>query len=167
LRSSRPSGPSGFRIIGVMKLVSGLAGAAAGLGMFRLVNKDLGEVVERFLIRLHLDPDNRLAQVVLSQVARLDGRYVKAIAAGAFFYAILHFVEGVGLFLGKRWAGYLTVIATGSLLPLEIFEIARKPSAVRIAVLLVNLAILDYVAVTLRQEQRSKAGGGVLSNFTR
>ena len=37
-------------------------------------------------------------------------------------------VEGVGLWLDQLSAEYLTVIATSLLIPLELYELARKPS---------------------------------------
>ena len=63
-------------------------------------------------------------------------------------------VEGFGLVRGKNWGAFLTIIATSSLIPLELFEISRKPSAVRILVLIVNAA---FVAYLIRYEARRRA----------
>ena len=41
-------------------------------------------------------------------------------------YAVLEAVEMVGLWLTKRWAEYLTFIATVALIPLEVYEIVDK-----------------------------------------
>jgi uncharacterized membrane protein (DUF2068 family) len=158
-----PEGQStlGFRIIGALKLATALLLGAAGFGIFRLVNKDLGAVLENFLLRLHLDPENRLVQDVVYQVSGIDRTHLKAIGAGTFFYAVLEMAEGVGLLLKRRWAEYLTVIATALLLPPEVFEIARKASAMRVAVLLVNLAILVYLIVKMWQQHRSRGDRAV------
>ena len=72
---------------------------------------------------------------------------------GTFFYALLHLVEGTGLVTRRRWAEYLTVVATGSLLPFEVYEIARKFSVIRAGILAVNLAIVAYVIARLRQRE--------------
>jgi uncharacterized membrane protein (DUF2068 family) len=146
-----------------MKLASAIMLAAAGLGVFHLVNKDVGEVAERFVSRLHLDPDNRLIQPLISQISGLDRKRLEAIGAGTLFYAVLHAIEGIGLLMRRNWAGYLTVILTGSLLPLELYEVARKTTAVRVAVLLTNLVILIYLVVRLIQERRATADQGVES----
>ncbi len=154
-----PSGHDvlGFRVIGALKLAGALLLFAAGFGIFRLLNKDLGEVLEHYVSRLHLDPENRLVHGAIARLAGIDRAHLKAIGAGTFFYALLELVEGAGLLLQRRWAGYLTVIATGLLLPLEVYEIARKANAVRVAVLLANLVILAYLIVKLRQERRAGA----------
>jgi uncharacterized membrane protein (DUF2068 family) len=154
---SSGSGSLGYRLIGAFKLASALMLAAAGFGIFRLMNKDLGDVVEHFATRLHLDPENRVIQAVMGWMSKIDRDHLKAIGAGTFFYAILEAVEGIGLILRRRWASYLTVIATGLLLIPEGYELAHKVNALRVAVLLANLAILVYLIVKLRQEHRAQA----------
>ena len=107
------NGRLGFRLIGAMKVASGLLLAAAGFGIFRMLNRDLGASLEHFVTRLHLDPENRLVHETVSRVAGIDQAHLKALGVGTFFYALLHLVEGTGLILLKPWAEYLTVIATG------------------------------------------------------
>ncbi len=145
----------GYRVIGALKLVTALLLGAAGFGIFRLLHRDLGVALEQFVTRLHLDPENRFIQEAIYRTAGIDRAHLKAIGAGTFFYAILEGLEGVGLLLRRRWAEYLTVVATGLLLPLEVYEIARKPNPLRIAVLVANLAILMYLIIRLVQERRS------------
>ncbi len=140
-----------------MKLAGGLLLAAAGFGIFRLINQDLGKTVEHLVTRLHLDPENRLVHESVSRVTHLDHAQMKALGLGTFFYATLETLEGIGLLLAKRWAEYLTVIATASLFPLELYEIAHKVNAMRLGVLLINIAVLVYLIVKLR-EPRPETG---------
>lgn len=148
----------GLRVVGAMKLSSGVLLAAAGFGIFRYIDKDLGARLEYFISRLHLDPENTVVHAVVSQVASIDHEHLIAIGAGTLFYAFLHMVEGTGLLLLRRWAEYFTVIITGSLIPLEGYEIARKVTPIRVAVLAVNLGILAYLVFQLRREKRAHAG---------
>jgi uncharacterized membrane protein (DUF2068 family) len=151
LRHGASRGRLGLRLIGAMKVASAVLLAAAGFGIFRMVNRDLGAALEHTILRLHLDPENRVIQETVSRVADIDKAHLKALGVGTFFYAGLHLVEGTGLILMKHWAEYLTVIATGSLLPVELYEVARKVTAVRLGVLAVNVAILAYLIFKLRQ----------------
>jgi uncharacterized membrane protein (DUF2068 family) len=146
----------GFRIIGAMKLASGLIAVAAGFGIFRLLHRDLGETLERYAMRLHLDPEDRLVQTVVTRVANITPKQLKLLGIGTFFYATLHLVEGTGLILLQKWAEYLTVIATSSLIPLELYEIAEKRSLVRVSILLVNIAIVIYLVYKLRQQHKDR-----------
>ena len=50
----------GLQVIGAMKLASALMLGAAGFGIFRLMNEDWGEALEHLVVRLHLDPDDRI-----------------------------------------------------------------------------------------------------------
>jgi len=146
--------PLGLRLIAVLKLVTALLLAAAALGIFRLMGKDIGDVMEHLALRLHLDPENHFVSRVLEWMDAIDIKRLKVIEAAALFYAILYTVEGIGLWLGKHWAEYLVVIATSSLLPLEIYEIAMKTTALRISVLTVNVAIVIYL---IRQLARNRS----------
>jgi uncharacterized membrane protein (DUF2068 family) len=158
-RPAPPRGPLGLRLIGLMKIGSGLLLAAAGFGIFRTIDRDLGASLEGFVTRLHLDPENRLVQETVSRVANIDKPHLQAIGAGTFFYAILHLVEGTGLFLVKRWAEYLPVFATASLLPVELYEVARKVTALRVGVMLVNVVVLVYVVARVRQQRSASRIG--------
>jgi uncharacterized membrane protein (DUF2068 family) len=73
---------------------------------------------------------------------------ITGLALGA--YALLEGVEAVGLWLGLRWAEYLTFIATTALVPLEVYEIIHKPTALKAITLVVNLAIVVYLIVAKR-----------------
>jgi uncharacterized membrane protein (DUF2068 family) len=69
--------------------------------------------------------------------------YAAAVVVSA--YAVLEAVEMVGLWLAKRWAEYLTFIATTALIPLEIYEIVDKASVLKMVTLVVNVAIATYL----------------------
>lgn len=60
-------------------------------------------------------------------------------------YAVLEAVEMVGLWRAKRWAEYLTFLATVSLLPLEIYELTHKFTIFKVFTLIINLAIAAYL----------------------
>jgi uncharacterized membrane protein (DUF2068 family) len=65
-------------------------------------------------------------------------------------YALLEGVEAVGLWRGLRWAAYLTFVATTLLVPLEVYEIIHKPTALKAITLVINLAIVVYLVYTKR-----------------
>jgi uncharacterized membrane protein (DUF2068 family) len=72
------------------------------------------------------------------------------IGAVLAFYAILEGVEAVGLWLQKRWAEYLTFIATTLLLPLEIYELTEGVKPLKVSALIVNLAVVAYLIYAKR-----------------
>lgn len=86
----------------------------------------------------------------LNKLIALDGDHVWILAALALGYAALESVECVFLWRGKRWAEYLTVIATAAFLPLEIMELIDKVSFFKVGAMVVNLLILAYLIWTKR-----------------
>lgn len=65
-------------------------------------------------------------------------------------YAVLEGIEAIGLWRGRRWAEYLTFLATALLLPLEIYELSRKPTALKALTFVINLAIAVYLIAAKR-----------------
>lgn len=143
--SSRLRGPLGVQIIGVLKLVTATLGMAVGVGLFRLFKSDVAASLEQIIRHLHLDPENRFVHAAISWISGLRPGQLHLIEAGTFFYATLHTFEGIGLLMGKRWGALLTIAATGSLIPLECYEIYERPRPLRLVVLIVNLGILIYL----------------------
>lgn len=75
--------------------------------------------------------------------SRGDTLHLVGVALAA--YALLEGVEAVGLWMQKRWAEYLTLVATTLLLPLEIWELSRSVSVLKVVALVVNLAVIAYL----------------------
>ncbi len=65
-------------------------------------------------------------------------------------YGLLEGVEAIGLWLTKRWAEYLTFIATTLLLIPEVYEITNRATALKIIGLLINVAIVIYLLFAKR-----------------
>ena len=155
-RTKTSPGYFGFKVIGAIKFASGLLMFVVGSGLLRLIDHNQGEGWERLIQRLQLDAHGRIFRSAVAAISGLDHAHLNLILAGIFFYAVLHSIEGIGLMLERDWAGYLVVIMTGTLLPFEVYEIARRPNALRIGVLLGNLAILIYLVVILVRERRER-----------
>ncbi len=146
----------GLKAIGILKLISGTTALAAGIGLFGVINHDPAKSAERLIEHFGLDPQNHLIHALLAKLTGIDPKQLRAVAAGTFFYAALHAVEGAGLIMGFHWAEYLVVFATGSLVPFEIYEIARKPTLLRIGLLILNLAIVAYLIYALRSDRKKR-----------
>ncbi|TMF81161.1 MAG: DUF2127 domain-containing protein [Chloroflexi bacterium] len=76
--------------------------------------------------------------------------HITLLAFSAIVYAALEATEGVGLAMRRRWAEYLTVIATGILIPYEAYEVILHPTLFKVGALLLNLAVVGYLAYRKR-----------------
>ena len=68
-------------------------------------------------------------------------------------YAALFLTEGTGLLFRKRWAEWLTIVATGSLMPIELYELIKQFTAIRLFALLINAAVVLYLIYLLQQKE--------------
>jgi uncharacterized membrane protein (DUF2068 family) len=75
----------------------------------------------------------------------LQSDTLKLVAAVFLVYAIVEGLEAYGLWRGRRWAEYLTLIVTASLLPLELYELSQRLSAFKLVTLAINLAVVAYL----------------------
>jgi uncharacterized membrane protein (DUF2068 family) len=65
-------------------------------------------------------------------------------------YAVLEGLEALGLWWQKRWAEYLTFLATAAFLPLEVYELAHTLSPLKLITFILNLAVVAYLLVAKR-----------------
>jgi uncharacterized membrane protein (DUF2068 family) len=65
-------------------------------------------------------------------------------------FAALEGCEMVGLWLNKRWAEYLTFIATTALVPFEVYELTNGLSVFKLVALVINLAVVVYLLLAKR-----------------
>ena len=145
------TGDKWIRIIALFKLVKAVLLIIVGIGVLKLLHRDVAQVIEHWINLLQVDPGNRYIQNILRQLWFVDDRKLKEISAGTFCYAALFLIEGTGLFLGKRWAEYFTIAVTASFLPFEIYEMVHEPSVVKAAVIITNIAIVVYLSIRVRK----------------
>jgi uncharacterized membrane protein (DUF2068 family) len=142
-----------LRMIAVFKFLKAALLIALSVGLFNLLHKDIGSVLEHWTDALRLDPGNRFVDAALQKAAHLRPEQIKKLELGSLLYAALFLAEGTGLWLEKRWGEWLTVIITSSLVPVEIYEIHRHPSAVKVAVLVINVGIVGYLIYRIRSKR--------------
>src|ERR1039457_7307365 len=137
------SNRAGLMIIGVFKLIKALTLVVVGIGVFKLVHHDVVDVLNGWVSAVHVDPDNRYFQHVVTKLLSVDDRKLKELGAGSFFYAGLFLTEGVGLVFLKAWAEYFTILITSSFLPVEVYLMMQHFTVVRLLATLVNIGIIE------------------------
>ena len=152
VRENRPGSRNGLvRTIAVFKLAKALLLVGVGLGSLKLLNPTAAETADRWASTLAWRLGPRAPSAVRDGVSRLNETQLKLIGVVAFLYAGLFAVEGVGLWRAKRWAEYLTIIATTSFVPFEVYELIRHASWQRGATLGINLLVVGYLVWKVRQ----------------
>jgi uncharacterized membrane protein (DUF2068 family) len=145
---SRPARAPRFnvlRTIAVYKLVKVLLLVALALGEVRLRDASL---TDKLLVWVSARPHGLEHDVVTHLIQWLSGlttSRMHTLRIVTLAYAAVFATEGVGLWMQKRWAEWLTVIITASLIPLEVWEMFFRPSVGIGAVLVANTVIVIYL----------------------
>lgn len=86
----------------------------------------------------------------LDRLFSLSSGRLREVGIALLAYAALEGVEAIGLWLAKRWAEYLTFVATTVLLPLEVYEIIHRGSALKVIGFVINVAVVIYLLLAKR-----------------
>lgn len=143
----------GLMTIAVYKFVKVVLLLALGFGELHYLHRNLAQAVAHWVDLLRVDPHNHYLMWLMEKVAKVDEHRLRQLSVGTFFYAALFLCEGTGLALGMRWAEYLTIVSTASLLPIEVYEIFSEPGVGKAVVLVVNLAVVAYLIWVVRNER--------------
>jgi len=148
--------PRGLMLIATFKLLKGLMLFSVGVAVHMLANKDLVMQAQHWADLFRVDPHNHYLNLLLEKLTTVDAHKLRALSLGTFIYSALFLTEGVGLFLRKRWAEFLTIISTAGLIPLEMYELIHRPTFPRAFLLLVNVAVVAYLIFEIRRVTKSK-----------
>lgn len=146
---------SGLLAIAIFKLAKSAFFFCVGLGLFHLLHRDLSEAAQRLATALHFEPEWRITALLTEKITLLDPNKLRDLGFFAFAYSAIALTEGVGLYLEKVWAEYLTLSLTVMFLPWELYELMRRPSWIRLGLLVINLLVLAYLLWILDRKKRS------------
>lgn len=145
-----------MRLVAIFKLLKAALLIVAGIGILKLVHSDPVMQLDHWVAKLGLNPGSRFINHAIERATNVPPHRIREMGIGTFVYAGLFLTEGIGLWLLKRWAEWFTVVATGSLIPIECYEIVRHPNAIKFLVLILNVAIVAYLAYRIsRKSERS------------
>ncbi len=149
-----------LRTIALYKIAKGCALIFIGASLFFLDVRDTWyQAVIEWLDDELMLPQGKIFYWLLSRVETfLLGDTVRSTGILALIYAVVLWVEGVGVYLGQRWAEWFMVVATASLIPLEIYHLVHKPTIVKVIVILANSAIVWYLWRTLHKKTAEEKG---------
>lgn len=155
-----PHYPAGLRIIAVYKAVKTVGLIIIATAAFRLDRQESFQHLVQWLEHLQLTDSNDMRWSLVHLLESMGPAKFVAVGIVALVYATIFATEGIGLWMRKHWAEWFTVIATGSLVPVELYECIERFSWLKLAVLVANVLIVIYlvrVAMRPREGHAAKA----------
>jgi uncharacterized membrane protein (DUF2068 family) len=138
-------------LIALERIVRALLLLAAGIYLLAKAGANFGDIASHIAERLELDPRRPFIRHLVAKLGHLKRHEVQVFGAGAIAYAALELTEGIGLLRHKRWAEWLTVVATALLIPFETYELVRHPSWLKGVGIAVNVVIVAYLVRVVRR----------------
>jgi uncharacterized membrane protein (DUF2068 family) len=134
-----------LRTIAVYKLLKVLLLLLAAYGEIRLHDATLSAKLLSWVAGRPSGLEHDVVKQALQWFSGLSESRIHALRIVTLAYAAVFAVEGVGLWMQRRWAEWLTTIITASLIPLEVWELIYHPTLGKASVLVINTAIVVYL----------------------
>jgi uncharacterized membrane protein (DUF2068 family) len=146
-----------LRTIALYKMLKVLLLLAIAYGEVRLSDASLIAKLVTWASARPFGLEHKVVTQLLEWFSGLSASRVHALRMVTLAYAAVFAIEGVGLWMQKRWAEWLTTIITASLIPLEIWELLDRPNLGKALVLIANAAIVAYLVWHVRSRGKSAA----------
>jgi uncharacterized membrane protein (DUF2068 family) len=135
----------GLRLVAIFEGAKGAIVLLTGFGVLHLIHKDLHHVAADLIKYLHLNPASKYPLIFLNLAEKTSDANLWALACAALIYSTVRFAEAVGLWLNRRWAEWFGLVSGAMYIPIEVFELSKGISGIKITIFLVNIFIVSYL----------------------
>ena len=143
-----------LRTIIALKALGGVLFLLIGLGIFALINKDISDLADQVADSLGVDPENDYLLQLLEWLTGISPKKMVAIGLVTTLYSALLLTMAWGLHLGRVWADWLTIGATGLFIPVELYEVVWSLRLTYGVALAINVFVVWYL---IRRRIRSSS----------
>jgi uncharacterized membrane protein (DUF2068 family) len=149
---------SGLRVIAAIEACKGLTSFLVALGLHELTGRNLQQMAEALVSHAHLNPASHLPGIFIQAVGTLPSVDLTLLAFGALAYSAVRLIEAYGLWKGLVWTEWFALGSGAIYLPFEIYEMVAHSSLLSVAVFVLNVIVVGYMArVLLVQHGAAKA----------
>jgi uncharacterized membrane protein (DUF2068 family) len=148
-----------LRIFAIERWLRALVVGALAFGVWRFeyaresieqaFNREL-PLLRTLFRQLGYDIDHSKLVGLFNRALTLSPTTIKLLAIGLACYAVIEIVEGIGLWVGRRWGEYFAMVATSVGLPFEVYDLVHKVSAIGAILFAINLTLVLYLVITKR-----------------
>lgn len=136
---------NGLRIVAILEGAKGFLVLLTGFGLLSLIHKDVHLAAVQLVQHLHINPASHYPEIFLDLSSRVTDVQLWAIAFDALLYAIVRFVEAIGLWMQRHWAKWFGLLTGGIYIPVELYDVLQGLTWPKVSVLVVNVIIVAYL----------------------
>ncbi|RYD71574.1 MAG: DUF2127 domain-containing protein, partial [Verrucomicrobiaceae bacterium] len=144
-----------IRMIAATEALKGSVVMLAGISAFALVHRDIQALAELLVRHSHLNPSSHYPRIFVEAASKVHDPELRLLAAGAAVYALARFIEAYGLWYQRGWAEWFAAVSGGIYLPIEMYELFRGITGLKLMVLLLNVAVVSYMIRVLWKRKRT------------
>jgi uncharacterized membrane protein (DUF2068 family) len=144
-------------LLAAAKVVEGIVLCLVAFELFELIDPDVEAFIERWVVRLHVDPHNPIIAAALGRARGIGPATLEEYAGISGAFGSVSVLQGVGLWLRQGWAESLCALSTAVFIPLEIHELIEDPHVASAGALLVNAAIVAYLVRRIRGRRPARS----------
>ena len=148
-----------LRTIAVFEAVKGVLALVASVGLLSLLHRDLHHLATTLIGHIGLDPGGRYPGLLMHYADVLQDANLRSLMWIAGAYVAVRLTESWGLWFGRRWGEWLGALSGAIYLPFEWRHLIHKPGLGSAAVLLLNLAVVAFLAWELWTERGPPQSG--------
>jgi uncharacterized membrane protein (DUF2068 family) len=145
---------AGLKTVAIFEALKGSVVLLAAAGLVSLVHRNAQDVAEEIVTHFHLNPASRYPHIFLDAVASLNSTKLWLLAGGALVYSTIRLTEAYGLWHERTWAEWVGAVSGAIYLPFEVYELTLGITAVKVALLVLNLGIVAFLSRTLYRERQ-------------
>jgi uncharacterized membrane protein (DUF2068 family) len=148
-----------LRVLAVERVVRAVVLVAAAYGVYRFSSAQTAlkaafgswlPAAQPLASRFGVDLDRSALVYEATKALNAGKGSLVVVAVGLLVYGLVEGVEGVGLWLAKRWAEYLTVVATAVFIPYEVYELTKAVTVTKVVAFALNVAAVVYLVIAKR-----------------
>jgi uncharacterized membrane protein (DUF2068 family) len=145
-----------LKIVALFETFKGLLGLFAGVAVFFMTHQNIQLTAGKLVRQLHLNPEHTFSKIIIEAAANLTDNRIRFLVFFALLYAFMRFVEAYGLWFARRWAEWFALISGCVYLPIELFELAKGFTWLKIGLIVINLVVVLYMAFVLKHSEKAK-----------
>lgn len=144
------------RMIAAFRFIKSVLFIISALAALQIVRAGAVRRVTGWISQMPFATQHEFVQRAVAKITQIPPKRIAELAIALILYAALFMTEAIGLWMDKVWAEWLTIVATVSFIPFEVYETLKGATPSKIGILVLNVAIVVYLVWRRATDHRGR-----------